>query len=104
MYSYANIAYVGGAFATGLHNTLEPAVYGIPVLIGPNYNNFKEASDLVAAGGILSINSKAQFNEKLNGLLDSEPERKNIGRINKHYVERHQGATEKIFDHVKMLL
>ncbi len=104
IYSYADIAYVGGGFATGLHNTLEPAVYGIPVLIGPNYKNFKEATDLVAAGGILSINSKAQFEEKLNSLLHSELERKDIGRINRYYVERHQGATDKIFDHIKMLL
>ena len=47
IYSYADVAYVGGGFATGLHNTLEPAVFGIPVLIGPNYQGFIEAENLV---------------------------------------------------------
>jgi len=45
IYSYADISYVGGGFATGLHNTLEPAVHGIPVIIGPNFKGFKEAED-----------------------------------------------------------
>ena len=68
VYSYANIAYVGGAFATGLHNTLEPAVYGIPVIIGPNYKGFKEAEELVAKKGILSISGPEEF-DATNGLV-----------------------------------
>jgi 3-deoxy-D-manno-octulosonic-acid transferase len=55
IYSYADVAYVGGGFATGLHNTLEPAVFAIPVIIGPNYSGFREAEDLVQLGGIVSV-------------------------------------------------
>lgn len=104
VYSYADIAYVGGGFASGLHNTLEPAVYGVPILIGPNYANFKEAVELVKAGGILSINSKKDFSEKLDGLLKDPKQRENIGQINQRYVQGHLGATAKIFDHMKKLL
>ena len=104
VYSYADIAYVGGGFASGLHNTLEPAVYGIPILIGPNYANFKEAVDLVNKGGILSINSKKGFSEKLDSLLQAPKDRKGVGGINQAYVQGHLGATAKIFDYIKKLL
>ena len=104
MYHYADIAYVGGGFATGLHNTLEPAVYGIPVLIGPNYNKFKEAEDLVTAGGILPINSKAGFGQELDRLLHSKTVRETVGHINGQYVQEHQGATDTIFNYIKKLL
>ncbi len=62
IYSYAHIAYVGGAFSKGgLHNTLEPAVFGIPVIIGPNYAGFKEAEELVKLNGIFPVRDKAEF-------------------------------------------
>ncbi|MGD1947429.1 MAG: 3-deoxy-D-manno-octulosonic acid transferase [Croceivirga sp.] len=58
IYSYADMAYVGGGFSTGLHNTLEPAVFGIPVLIGPHYEGFYEAKELVSQKGIISISNQ----------------------------------------------
>ena len=62
IYSYANIAYVGGGMGTkGLHNTLEPAVFRTPILIGENYMRFQEAQDLVALGGIISVDSSSTF-------------------------------------------
>src|SRR5690606_41786770 len=61
IYNYANIAYVGGAMGhTGLHNTLAPAVFGVPVIIGKNYENFPEATDLITNGGLLSISTQKE--------------------------------------------
>jgi len=104
MYHYADIAYVGGGFATGLHNTLEPAVYGIPVLIGPDYTGFKEAMDLVAAGGILPVTSKTEFEQRANTLLHSKAARQNIGNINSRYVKNNMGATTEILTYITKLL
>ncbi len=104
IYSYAHIAYVGGGFATGLHNTLEPAVFGIPILIGPKYSNFKEAEDLVHAGGIKTIDSPKGFSKTMNRLLTSPPLRQKIGSINRNYVKQEQGATAIILDHIKEII
>src|SRR5690606_41857962 len=82
IYSYAEISYVGGGFATGLHNTLEPAVYGIPVIIGPNFKGFKEAEDLVDKGGVLVVNSKGEFNTLINELLGDLKYLSKTGNIN----------------------
>ena len=71
IYSYADIAYVGGGFATGLHNTLEPAVFGIPVLIGPEFKGFKEAEDLVALKGVLPVADKQELQTTLNELVQN---------------------------------
>ena len=61
IYSYADIAYVGGGFRTGLHNILEPATFGIPIVIGPEYNKFREALDLVELHGCISISNLSTF-------------------------------------------
>ncbi len=104
IYSYASVAYVGGGFATGLHNTLEPAVFGIPILIGPQYSNFKEAEDLVNAGGIRTIASPEAFAKTMDELLTSKSLQQKLGTINGHYVKNKQGATAVIFDHINGLL
>src|SRR5690606_41480614 len=71
IYSYADLAYVGGAMGTsGLHNTLEPAVFGIPIVIGKNYKNFPEAHDMLASGDMLSVKNQSEFNHSLNTLLN----------------------------------
>ena len=57
LYKYAYITYIGGGFGKGIHNTLEAAVYGKPVLFGPVYHKFNEAMDLISAGGAISINN-----------------------------------------------
>ncbi len=85
IYSYADMAYVGGGFATGLHNTLEPAVFGIPVLIGPNYSGFKEAEDLVSLKGLLPITDQWSFGEQVKKLLDSQELLQRTGKINADY-------------------
>lgn len=104
IYSYADIAYVGGGFATGLHNTLEPAVFGIPVIIGPNYKGFKEAEELVAQKGILAIEDSWSFSELMKKLLDNFGFRKKTGEINARYISKNKGASIHIMDYIRRLL
>lgn len=104
IYSYANIAYVGGGFATGLHNTLEPAVFGIPVIIGGDYKGFKEAEDLVREGGILVVNSKEEYQQVLIKLMGDKEFLNRTGRINRDYVIQNKGASIQIMDHIGTLL
>ncbi|WP_373519328.1 3-deoxy-D-manno-octulosonic acid transferase [Pricia sp.] len=104
IYSYADIAYVGGGFATGLHNTLEPAVFGIPVIIGPDYEGFKEAEDLVAQKGILPIKDQWTFGELMKKILDNSEFRKNTGIINAGYIAKNKGASKQIMAYIRTLL
>ena len=104
VYSYADIAYVGGGFATGLHNTLEPAVFGIPVLIGPEYKGFKEAEDLVAKKGVISITTLDDFRVQITQLLNSETYYNGTKNVNSNYIMAHKGATEVIVNYIKHLI
>ncbi|UNY99324.1 3-deoxy-D-manno-octulosonic acid transferase [Zhouia spongiae] len=102
IYSYANIAYVGGGMGdTGLHNTLEPAVFGIPVIIGENYGKFKEAADLVEQGGVFSIKNYSEFNTILKNLLKSTTKRVQKGRLNMEFIQKNKGAKELIGNYIK---
>ncbi|TLP82333.1 3-deoxy-D-manno-octulosonic acid transferase [Maribacter sp. ACAM166] len=96
IYSYADVAYVGGGFETGLHNTLEPAVFGIPVIIGPEFKGFAEAENLVQLEGILSINNASEFHAQLNGCYENENFKHKTGQINYTYIQEQKGATQKI--------
>lgn len=104
IYSYADIAYVGGAFETGLHNTLEPAVYGIPVVIGPKYSGFKEAEDLVDKKGIHVITRKEEFKELMKRFIIDSDFRESTGEINSNYINKNIGATEQIITYIKTIL
>lgn len=104
IYSYATIAYVGGGFASGLHNTLEPAVFGIPVLIGPKYKGFKEAKDLVSLGGIISINTQEELTQKISEHYHSTDTSKRLGKINSNYISKNKGASAKIMNDITKLL
>lgn len=102
VYSYADIAYVGGgAGTTGLHNILEPAVFGIPILIGKNYDKFPEAKALIDLGGVTSIASSSAFNSTLNALILDEGLRKKQGEITKSYIDSNTGAVVKIMDYLE---
>ncbi len=103
-YPYAEIAYVGGGFVTGLHNTLEPAVYGIPILIGPGYHGFLEAEELVRAGGIQVVHNAVDFSEQAGALFNTPERRSVMGRINSQYIEAHQGASDAILQGVRSVL
>ena len=104
IYGYADLAYVGGGFATGLHNTLEPAVYGIPVLIGPDYEGFLEAEALVAGGGILVVQDAEDFRAKAGELLGSKKRRAALGGRNADYIRKNRGATDTIVSGIRELL
>lgn len=103
VYSYANIAYVGGgAGTTGLHNILEPAVFGIPILIGKNYDKFPEAKTLINLGGITSIKSSIEFSTALNDLLKSNTLIETHSTINSNYIKKNKGAVIQILDYIRI--
>ncbi|MBO0331331.1 3-deoxy-D-manno-octulosonic acid transferase [[Muricauda] lutisoli] len=104
IYSYANIAYVGGGFATGLHNTMEPAVFGIPIIIGPQFEGFKEAEDLVNEGGIIPVSSQDSFDNLMGELLNKPISIKNIGDINSNYIISNRGAADLIMKYISSIL
>lgn len=96
IYRYGQIAYIGGGFGAGIHNTLEAAVYGIPVLFGPKYHKFKEAKDLIAVGGGFSVADVTAFQTRMDRLLADEKELETVGKAAGDFVFQHAGATEKI--------
>jgi 3-deoxy-D-manno-octulosonic-acid transferase len=101
IYSYADIAYVGGGFGNpGVHNLLEPATFGIPVVIGPNYSHFAEATALVGLGGCISIKDTNSLTETFNLLLQNEDERVEKGHICSTFVQMNKGATEHILNNI----
>lgn len=104
IYSYADIAYVGGGFATGLHNTLEPAVFGIPVIIGPRYAGFKEAEDLIDQQGIFVVREKKDLLEIVVMLLNDIAFYRHTGSINSSYIHKNKGASDQIIHHIRTLL
>lgn len=96
LYSYADVAWVGGAFRTGLHNTLEAAVYGLPIIHGPEYSKFKEADELVSLGASFPI-SKKEESLKLLTLWDTDPTAYDRAKeAARNYVLSNAGATDKI--------
>jgi len=101
IYSYADIAYVGGGFGNpGVHNILEPATFGVPVVIGPNYSHFAEATALVNMEGCISIQNQTQLNEAFDLLLLNEDERLEKGHICSTFVQMNKGATQTIMNHI----
>ena len=92
LYRYGRVAYVGGGFGAGIHNTLEAAVWGIPVVWGPNYHKFQEAEGLAACGGGCAVASYRQMEDALNRLLTDSAAGASAGE----YVRSKTGATDKI--------
>jgi 3-deoxy-D-manno-octulosonic-acid transferase len=101
IYSYADIAYVGGGFGNpGIHNILEPATFGIPIVIGPNYSHFAEAIQLVGLGGCISINNSEQLEAILNELILDNEVRKSNGSISATFVQNNKGAVATIMNNI----
>jgi len=96
IYRYGHLAYIGGGFGKGIHNTLEAAVYGIPVLFGPNYRKFREANDLIAAGGAFSLANEDGFKTHMDRFIADPELRRQTGSIVAGYVQQNSGATENI--------
>lgn len=98
VYRYGEIAYIGGGFGVGIHNTLEAAVYDIPVLFGPEYRKFREACDLVECGGGFAVHNRDEFTAKMDELLSQPDHLKAAGKASGDLVRRNLGATEKILE------
>lgn len=101
IYSYADIAYVGGGFGNpGVHNILEPATFGVPIIIGPNYSHFAEATALVHQEGCISIKNENELKLAFDSLLYNSDERNEKGHICETFVQMNKGATSKIVNHI----
>ncbi len=96
LYSYGEVAYIGGGFGDGIHNTLEAAAWGLPVIFGSNYQNFQEAKDLITVGGGFTIANQQEFNAVFDKLVDKQEFRRDAGEKAKIYVAQNTGATEVI--------
>jgi len=101
IYASVDVAYVGGGLKTGLHNILEPATFGIPVVIGNKFDKFKEAVDLVNLKGCITIRNQNEFSSIFTKLKKEEDFRKSTGNINKKYIQEHLGASQKIINYLK---
>jgi 3-deoxy-D-manno-octulosonic-acid transferase len=95
-YRYASVALVGGGFGKGIHNILEPACWGLPVLFGPNHQKFREAKDLLNAGGAFAFNNFEEFRYILDRLLDDGQFHQTASDISARYIDDNRGATKKI--------
>ena len=91
----------GGGFNKGIHNTLEAAVYGKPVLFGPNYKKFKEAIGLIETGGGICINSSTELSAILQKLINNKNELELSSKKSFDFVKQNKGATEKILDYIE---
>ena len=96
LYQYGEIAYIGGGFGVGIHNTLEAATYGMPILFGSNYQKFDEACNLVDLGAAFPINSYDDLGSIFDGLLNNKDRLKEAGNISRSFVEKNLGASSKI--------
>ena len=109
IYSYADIAYVGGGFGNpGVHNILEPATFGVPIVIGPNFSHFAEATALVNREGCISISNKKELMDAFSNLIANDNIRHEKGHICNTFVQMNKGATDiimkKINDQVEQIL
>ena len=101
IYSYADIAYVGGGFGNpGVHNILEPATFGVPIIIGPNYSHFAEATALVNMEGCISISNQIELNEAFENLIRNVDIRAEKGHICSTFVQMNKNATQIILKEI----
>lgn len=101
LFAYGDVAFIGGGFQKGgIHNVLEPAVFGLPVIIGPVYEKFVEAKELVSLHYVFSINNTAECNAVLKKLLEDEQYRKSISDALKKFMRDHTGATKTIMNSI----
>jgi 3-deoxy-D-manno-octulosonic-acid transferase len=104
LYKYAHVAYVGGSFRQGVHNVLEPAVYGIPVLVGPRHENSQEAKQLIALGGAFAASTSDELYERLRLLFTDETKRAEAGKKACDYVKKNAGATQRFLSYLEKVL
>ena len=100
IYRYGNIAYIGGGFGVGIHNTLEAAVYGIPVVFGPNHTAFREALGLLEVGGGFTISDSSSYNTLMDSFIADREKLTAAGKKAGAYVVDNSGASDAIFNAV----
>ncbi len=100
LYQYADIAYIGGGFGAGIHNTLEAATFGVPIIFGTNYHNFKEANDLIEIKAAFTVANQQEFDNCILKIIDNENIRTEAGKQAKNYVYENRGATKKIISKI----
>ena len=96
LYRYADLVYIGGGFGKGIHNTVEAAVYGVPIVFGPRYDKFREAKLLIEQGGAFPVGNAQEIFETFDTLLKDSQLRVRAGQASRDVVESQLGATEKI--------
>ena len=101
LYKYASIAYIGGGFGKGIHNILEPAAFGMPIIFGPNYHKYNEALELIKDGIGFSISNSEELVALVSELVSDEKKLENTVKISKKFVEKNTGATEIIIKKIK---
>ncbi len=101
LYKYGTIAYIGGGFGKGIHNTLEAATYGLPIVFGPNYLRFQEACDLIDQKAAFSIKTYANFKQKMDELIALKDIQINAGKAALKYVHSMKGGTHKILQNTQ---
>lgn len=100
IYRYATVAYVGGGFGAGIHNVPEAAVYGKPVIIGPNNKKFREAQALIGSGGCFEIRNAGEFGDTMDRLLSDKEALARAGEAAGRYIRSHTGAAEAVYGRI----
>ena len=101
IYNYADVAYVGGAMGkTGLHNILEPATFGVPIVIGQYFENFPEAKELQHLNGLFSVKMSLGCSAILFRLMNDDEFRNKAGKITNNFIKNNTGATQKVIDYI----
>ena len=101
IYHYGNVAYIGGGFGKGIHNILEPAVYGMPVVFGPRYFKFREAVELVKEGGAFSVTSFEELKTVFDMLKEEKVRLGKASEATRQFIQRNLGATRAILNYLK---
>jgi 3-deoxy-D-manno-octulosonic-acid transferase len=102
LYKYGTITYIGGGFnKSGIHNTLEAAVWGKPVLFGPNYQKFKEARDLINLNAACSVSTPSDLKNEIISLMENENKLTETGKAASDYIQSNKGATNVIIDYIQ---
>ncbi|MBK9357955.1 MAG: 3-deoxy-D-manno-octulosonic acid transferase [Bacteroidales bacterium] len=104
LYRYASIAYIGGGFGAGIHNTLEAAAYGVPVFFGPNYLRFREAREMIDAGVAFSVQNVNELTLGIVGLLSNQTHLENVSHKAGEYVSSKTGATDIIIEELSNMI
>ena len=101
IYQYGNVAYIGGGFGKGIHNILEPSVYGLPVVFGPRYHKFREAVELIRQGGAYPVHTFEELKKVFDKMFEDKHTLKFASESTRQFVQSNLGATQAILNYLK---